>query len=315
LSWHYRDRQTGAPIATPSHIGGVAVVITSQDADSNLSVCTSDWLDRSQAAFTIVASETCAAPVLWDYVVVIDFVYLDSLTSSVYDVLLVGPRLAVGVASLEVRTGGNGAGTVTSSPAGISCSGAGAICDAVYPPHARVTLTATPAVGSTFAGWTGPCRGTKPTCTVTLGLVQEELIVGAIFDQSGTERVRFRNGLVFNHQPFTATLHADGGYTWSSTTSQFSPYQTVSQPQLGGLTVFLPPTNQTISFGSAVLNLTPTHAYSLILTIDTKKKVFVLRFFDDGTAVFGPALESEPVLVPPTAIDGSALHGGYAPSP
>ncbi|HYD54679.1 MAG TPA: glycoside hydrolase family 9 protein, partial [Gemmatimonadaceae bacterium] len=66
--------------------------------------------------------------------------------------------------SLVVTKAGTGAGTVTSSPAGISC---GAACSASYTSGASVTLTATPAAGSTFAGWTG-CTGTGATCTISM---------------------------------------------------------------------------------------------------------------------------------------------------
>jgi hypothetical protein len=57
-----------------------------------------------------------------------------------------------------------GNGTVTSSPAGIDCGGT---CLASYPQGTVVTLTAAPAAGSTFAGWSGACTGTG-TCQVTL---------------------------------------------------------------------------------------------------------------------------------------------------
>ena len=63
-----------------------------------------------------------------------------------------------------------GAGTVTSSPAGINC---GAGCTASYNHNTVVTLTAVAATAplsaeSTFAGWSGGgCMGTG-TCTVTL---------------------------------------------------------------------------------------------------------------------------------------------------
>ncbi len=58
----------------------------------------------------------------------------------------------------------NGAGTVTSSPAGISC---GLSCGFSFSPGESVTLTATPACGSTFAGWSGACAGTGQ-CVVTM---------------------------------------------------------------------------------------------------------------------------------------------------
>ncbi|MER2562694.1 MAG: hypothetical protein ABTQ32_18350 [Myxococcaceae bacterium] len=70
-------------------------------------------------------------------------------------------------APLTVAKAGTGAGTVTSSPAGLSC---GATCVSSFDLGSVVTLTASPASGSTFAGWSGPgisCPGTGD-CTVTL---------------------------------------------------------------------------------------------------------------------------------------------------
>ena len=58
-----------------------------------------------------------------------------------------------------------GSGTVSSSPAGIAC---GTACDARFDRNTTVTLTATPASGSVFGGWSGGgCSGTGP-CTVTM---------------------------------------------------------------------------------------------------------------------------------------------------
>ena len=69
-----------------------------------------------------------------------------------------------GVATLTVTKAGSGDGTVTSNPAGISC---GADCTEVYT-ATSVTLTASPAAGSRFVGWSGGgCSGTG-TCTVTM---------------------------------------------------------------------------------------------------------------------------------------------------
>ena len=59
---------------------------------------------------------------------------------------------------------GAGSGTVTSSPNGINC---GATCTATYPQGTTVTLTAVPAAGHTFTGWTGACTGTG-TCQVPM---------------------------------------------------------------------------------------------------------------------------------------------------
>ena len=54
--------------------------------------------------------------------------------------------------ALNVATAGTGSGTVTSSPPGIDC---GSDCSEAYASGTVVTLTATPASGSTFSGWTG----------------------------------------------------------------------------------------------------------------------------------------------------------------
>jgi endo-1,4-beta-xylanase len=71
---------------------------------------------------------------------------------------------AVSGIALTVAKSGSGSGTITSSPAGINC---GSTCSASYASGATVTLTASPATGSTFAGWSGACSGTA-TCTVSL---------------------------------------------------------------------------------------------------------------------------------------------------
>ena len=67
--------------------------------------------------------------------------------------------------ALAVVRAGTGSGTVTSTPAGITC---GTSCSASYASGTAVALTATPAAGSSFTGWSGGgCTGTG-SCTVTL---------------------------------------------------------------------------------------------------------------------------------------------------
>ena len=67
---------------------------------------------------------------------------------------------------LAVEVGGPGSGKVTSGSA-IDCPGD---CSQSYSVSTAVTLTATPASGSTFAGWSGACSGSAPTCQVTMSM-------------------------------------------------------------------------------------------------------------------------------------------------
>ena len=72
------------------------------------------------------------------------------------------PASAPPLALTVTRTGN---GSVTSTPAGISC---GSVCSATFAAQSSVALAATPAAGSVFTGWTGGgCSGTA-TCTVTM---------------------------------------------------------------------------------------------------------------------------------------------------
>jgi photosystem II stability/assembly factor-like uncharacterized protein len=58
-----------------------------------------------------------------------------------------------------------GAGSVSSTPGGIDC---GSLCDNEFTSGAPVELTASPAAGSVFSGWTGACLGSTNPCTVTM---------------------------------------------------------------------------------------------------------------------------------------------------
>lgn len=67
-------------------------------------------------------------------------------------------------ATATVTVERSGSGTVTSNPTGINC---GTACAGALAPGTQITLTASPAGGRTFAGWSGPCEGTGP-CTFTV---------------------------------------------------------------------------------------------------------------------------------------------------
>ncbi|MEX2457442.1 MAG: choice-of-anchor Q domain-containing protein, partial [Actinomycetota bacterium] len=82
--------------------------------------------------------------------------------------------------SLTVQRVGNGRGSVTSQPAGISC---GRDCTEVYADGATVVLRARKRTGSVFSGWGGDCAsaGTNLTCTLVM---DSDKTVTATFTQT-----------------------------------------------------------------------------------------------------------------------------------
>ena len=71
-----------------------------------------------------------------------------------------------------------GSGSVASNPTGISCP---STCNASFNSGVQVTLTATPAQGMSFIGWSGACNGTGG-CSVTMSAAES---VSAAFTTNG----------------------------------------------------------------------------------------------------------------------------------
>ena len=70
-----------------------------------------------------------------------------------------------GTFTLTVAKTGTGIGTITSDTGGIGCP---AVCSKPFPAGTTVTLTANPAVGSSFGAFTGCTPVTTTTCTVDM---------------------------------------------------------------------------------------------------------------------------------------------------
>ncbi|HLY37726.1 MAG TPA: CARDB domain-containing protein [Candidatus Binatia bacterium] len=91
--------------------------------------------------------------------------------------------------ALTVELAGTGTGSVTSDPAGIDCGDA---CVQSYPLGTAVTLTATPAPGSRFVGWSDDCADghvtldTATTCTANFASNLVTLHVTKVGAGSGT---------------------------------------------------------------------------------------------------------------------------------
>jgi len=103
-------------------------------------------------------------------------------------------------APLTVLGGGSGNGSVVADqpPGGISCSltagNAGATgCVALYSAGTPVRLTATPALGHTFAGWTGDCAsaGQATQCNLTMPQAMQAV---AVFNTPGVPAPEARQG-------------------------------------------------------------------------------------------------------------------------
>jgi hypothetical protein len=134
-------------------------------------------------------------------------------------------------AALSVFKAGTGSGTVTSSPAGISC---GEACSAEFEAGKVVTLTPTSATGSEFTGWSGACTGTG-ACHVTMS--EAESVAASFMLEEGTPPPSEFQLTVF-------TTGAGSGVVGSSPGGIACGYTCAAKFQTGAL-VTLTPTSAT----------------------------------------------------------------------
>ncbi|MDF2771272.1 MAG: hypothetical protein K0S86_766 [Geminicoccaceae bacterium] len=115
--------------------------------------------------------------------------------------------------------GGDGSGTITSSPAGISCTindgDTSGSCSATFNPGTAVTLAASPSGRDRFGGWGGACSGSG-SCAVTL-------------NQSSTVTARF-----LAPSPVLALSPTSLSFTGVAGSSELPPRQTVTASNTGG---------------------------------------------------------------------------------
>ncbi|MGC1583875.1 MAG: choice-of-anchor D domain-containing protein [Candidatus Acidiferrales bacterium] len=87
------------------------------------------------------------------------------VSGSIQSVALSGTGSAIPAYTLNIGASGSGAGSVASSPSGITCE---PTCSATFPTGTQITLTAAPGAGSGFVQWSGACTGTAATCAFTI---------------------------------------------------------------------------------------------------------------------------------------------------
>jgi uncharacterized repeat protein (TIGR02543 family) len=138
--------------------------------------------------------------------------------------------------SLTVAEAGNGNGTVTANPAGTA-----------FAPGTVVTLTAAPDGNSDFAGWSGGCSGTSPTCKVTMN---SNTSVTATFTREGytITAVAGANGSIFP----SGTVTVGYGASQTFTIRPYRGYRIVDV-KVDGVSVGSP---STFSFGNVRSNHT-----------------------------------------------------------
>ena len=120
------------------------------------------------------------------------------------------------IRELKLFPGGNGFGSLTVSPQGVTCS---STCTVDANEGETVTITATPVAHYEFTGWTfGPCAGKTGPCEVTLGSTY-------VLIQSGWARITHPVSVgVTGHGSVSASSGAISGCTESGGTCS-GPYE------------------------------------------------------------------------------------------
>ena len=173
--------------------------------------------------------------------------------------------------TLGVAKSGSGTGTVTSSPAGISC---GATCTKNYNGGSFVTLVASAASGSTFSGWSGGvCSGTG-VCTVSI--MANKLVSAAFTKSSGASSTIVINDIAGFSMGCTPGQLCTMP-TWTTSTTANSGVSSAYWQEVGG--------------GS--LSLTSAGKVDLVNSRPARGTYYVQYVATDGTATTA----SEPIAL------------------
>jgi uncharacterized repeat protein (TIGR01451 family)/uncharacterized protein (TIGR03382 family) len=125
--------------------------------------------------------------------------------------------------TVEKDPAGQGSGTLVSSPAALLCDPTCATRGADFREGSLVSLTATAAPGSVFAGWSGGCTGTTNPCTLTVNAAATvtarfDVLTYPLISSSGPGGTVSCPSPVAHGQSVTCTVTPTPGYTLTSLT-------------------------------------------------------------------------------------------------
>lgn len=179
---------------------------------------------------------------------------------------------------LSVGTSGFGTGTITSTPAGITCPGT---CAMSVPDGTVVTLTADPGANSAFQGWIGACTGLSPTCTLA---VTGDAIVSASFQPTRLD---------YTLPPTAGSRTLAAGFVPDPSTASLSAGGPVDVSYLGGgcsgFTTVAPTFRLTYSGVASLLRLYYVGSGDGVLVVNDPYGNF--RCVDDSFGTTHPTLD------------------------
>ena len=212
---------------------------------------------------------------------------------------------------LRVTKTGNGSGTVTSDPGGITC---GSDCSQWYVSGTVVSLTPTPAIGSIFAGWSGDVDCSDGLVTVDAGKTCTATFIGPdlVVSSLSAPFVTVAGAMI----AVTDTTKNQGSEAAGASTTRivFSANNTLDagDTELGGHAV--PPLAPGVKYIQGISVTVPAQAttgtYSLIAQADTDLDVDETRETNNTrarTLLIGPDLVVNSLSAPTTAAAGTVM--------